>query len=446
LVIEEAKAQERTVAVATVNIQRVFRGMVDRNRIRFKSRNATEIQRIFRASMGRKKATSEKQARLDFRRYALKKYFCMQIQKCFRGYYSRKYRSNHSDRKRFIDDLEETGRRVREMMYDYSMNQAIREEKVAKEKQERDFEHYAGNLHHLLSTTQIRGVFNPPKEYMIQPTWRDVPVEDHVRASTRDLLRTRGIRKTEMIVDMNGTKKVPLRGLKSRLSIQASAPYDAIEKAMREKKMLHTIITKDKGTWFAGGKTDIINPKPVLLNSGDTYIDANLNPLLMKGVPESQAQLIESARTQKTLFQPPLERPFYNRAGGNKSSVHPNDLFDVIGDAEESGGVTKRAFGTGQRFGLSDNADYRPADGVAPEPPLRASVIRQTRPRINRLTVRARPTSVGDRMQDGYGLSGVADYEKAGTGSPSLPEQAIDPFASSDDEDYPNESMPVVAN
>lgn len=47
-----------------------------------------------------------------------------------------------------------------------------------------------------------------------------MPVEEHVRGVVKDLLRTRGIAHTGMVTDLNGTKKIPLKGLKYRLSIQ----------------------------------------------------------------------------------------------------------------------------------------------------------------------------------------------------------------------------------
>lgn len=408
---EVASSLAGDIRAHVITIQRCFRGKVDRDYIKYKSNNATDIQRCFRGLQGRIKAKNEASLRSDMHANSLKKYVVMQIQRCFRGFYSRKYKSNHSDRKKFIGDLEEIGRRVREMMYEYSTAQAVREEREQKAQQEREFEEYASNLHHLVSTNQIRGVFNPPKEYMIQPTWRDIPVEDHVRKTVRDLLKVRGVSKTGLTVDLNGTRKIPLRGLKSRMSLQASAPYEALEKDAHAKLTLHRILTADKEPWVAGGKTDIINNNAQPLNSGDPYVDSNLNPLLKKGVPASEEQLKESGRVQKTLWQPPLARPFYLNASGNKSSTLPNDLFDVIGDAQQSGGVTMRALGTSKRFGVPDSCDNRPPGGVLPEPPLRASIMRHTRPRVNKLTIRTKPAALME-TNDGYGLSGVVPYEK----------------------------------
>ncbi len=407
--VREAQASAGKIAAACANIQRVYRGRVARAFIRYKSGHATTIQRSFRGHLGRKRAANARQAKNEHRVLSLFTYFALQLQRSYRGYYSRKYRSNHADRKKFIGDLEETGRKVRAMMYNYAKEQAIREENEANEKAAKDFREYASNLHHLVSTKQIRGVFNPPEKYLEVPTWREEPVETHVRNTIRDLLRTRGVAKTGLVFDMNGTRKIPYVGVKNRLSVQASAPYDMLASDRRRTQLIHRLLTREKGMWFAGGRTDLINYKIEPLSTGDPYVDKNLNPLLQKGVPSSQKQLLESARLQKALFAPPPEKPFFNRTGGNMSAVHPNGLFDVIGDAQQSGGVTQRALGTTKRFGVPDNCDNRPPGGVLPEPPLRASTIRVTRKRKNNLKIRAKPIGLQATVQS-VGLAGVAPY------------------------------------
>lgn len=209
---------------------------------------------------------------------------------------------------------------------------------------------------------------------------KSMPIEEHVRGVVKDLLRTRGVAHTGMVTDINGTRKIPLKGLKYKLSIQASAPYDAVEQDEKRKKHLHKIITADKGGSFAaGGKTNLINQDTVPLNVGNPYMDPWANPMLVKGVPKDQKQLAESNLTFKPLFTAPftaLQQPFFSRAGGNKSTVAANDLFDTIAEAEETGGAIQRFKGTTGRFGLSANMDNRLDGGTIPKPPIRTSVIK----------------------------------------------------------------------
>ena len=84
-------------------------------------------------------------------------------------------------------------------------------------------------------------------------------------------------------------------------------------------------------------ENDLINP----------FMDCWANPLLVRGVPESQQQLLDSAISHKPLFiyNNQQQIPFYTRTGGNRNAVLPNDIFDVMADAEQSGGVILRNLG-----------------------------------------------------------------------------------------------------
>jgi len=151
-----------------------------------------------------------------------------------------------------------------------------------------------------------------------------------------------------------------------------------VEQDNKRKAMLHKIITADKGSFAAGGKTNLINQPTVPLSVGNPYMDPWANPMLVKGVPKDQKQLEESNRTFKPLFTAPftaLTQPFLPRAGGNKSTVLANDVFDTIAEAEETGGAIQRFRGSTGRFGLSTNMDNR-TDGTIPKPPIRTSVIK----------------------------------------------------------------------
>ena len=234
----------------------------------------------------------------------------------------------------------------------------------------------------MTSTKRIRGVFNPPPEFLNVPTLHDIAVEDHIRGVVRDLLRSRNmLTKTGLVPDLHGSRKIPLKGLKNRLSIQASAPYDAVRVDKQRTQLLHKLLTASKGSWQCGGKTTIIDHNDAPLCVGDPFVDAWGNPLKRRGVPESQKQLLESTYTRKALFVTHEERPFYVRTEGNKSSVLANDLFDVIAEAEESGGTAQRYMGTSARFGLPTSADNRPAggNGTIPAPPLRTSTVKNAR-------------------------------------------------------------------
>jgi myosin heavy subunit len=123
---------------------------------------ANVIERLFRGYSRRlffRKIQSLKQ---ESRRLATFTYFILQIQKSFRGYYSRKYRQNHANRKRYLQHVVLVGQEVRESMSAYAKKQIEDTEREKSAHKEKEFKQLTENLHHLVSTKQIRGVYQPP--------------------------------------------------------------------------------------------------------------------------------------------------------------------------------------------------------------------------------------------------------------------------------------------
>jgi hypothetical protein len=142
------------------------------------------------------------------------------------------------------------------------------------------------------------------------------------------------------------------------------------------------VLTIDREKAFCASRkaTDVTGKPLPPMSVGDPYMESWANPMLMRGVPQSTKEMLERATTRSTSpsYGPAPANPFVLAWDGNKSSVYPNQIFDVIADAEQSGGVTKRHLGTSARFGLSDNCDNRPL-GPLPAPPIRTTTIRPAR-------------------------------------------------------------------
>lgn len=358
-----------------VSIQRLYRGYQVRSWIQYQTVFAIEIQRIYRGYRGKMKAQREQIIKLQNRHDALINYFVLQIQRISRGFVSRRNKFDFYKRKSYINGVKEKGdfeREVTKLHIKQQMENIALEDDMKKDGKMKTF---ASNLHHLLSTQQIRGVYNPNPQYIPNPTLKDIPVEQHIRQSVRDLLRAKGITKRGLVTDINGTLRVPLPRRQNQLSIQASTPYYEKDRLLAREKAYLRILSRMKGNFFAGGKTNIINKDTEPMTKGDSYVDKWANPMTIRGVPENQKQLLESCRLRKPLFvknhlQP---IPFVSRTGGNKSTVHANDLFDTIADADVTGGAIHRHLGSSQRFGVPDNADNRPFGGDVPYPSLKRS-------------------------------------------------------------------------
>ena len=148
---------------------------------------ATEIKRVVRGHVGRRQAQLRLQEVRDSRQRSLFDYFTIQLQRCFRGYYSRKYKKDHSARRAYFKKVAEKNQEVLEMMSEYALVQvsvsisfapmmqighiwsfsysvfSIKQanQRAIQEEKERQFNVCAENMHHLVSTKNIPGVYKP---------------------------------------------------------------------------------------------------------------------------------------------------------------------------------------------------------------------------------------------------------------------------------------------
>jgi hypothetical protein len=81
---------------------------------------ANEIQRAFRGLLGRNIVRAKLRERGEDRQLSLFNYLCTQLQKCFRGYYSRKYKHDQARRKEYCRMLVEQGEMVRKGLQQYA--------------------------------------------------------------------------------------------------------------------------------------------------------------------------------------------------------------------------------------------------------------------------------------------------------------------------------------
>jgi hypothetical protein len=204
-------------------------------------------------------------------------------------------------------------------------------------------------------------------------------VEEHISTVAKESLKSKNrLRQTLDVMkpDINGTMKIPLKGLKNKLSLQASVPYDTVQKEQRLESRLNTlkILGQDKHflatsqdkrghsmrivedsrdqLFLAGGRSKLLQNTAASLNAGEPYTDPWMNPFNRRGERHPAPNVSNI--------------PFVSAVGGNKSTALPNNIFDVIADAEETGGSVKRHLGKSSRFGVPNNSDCR---DVLPKPP-----------------------------------------------------------------------------
>lgn len=169
---------------AIIKVQSVYRGSKVRERWHAVLQNCLLVQRCARGWLARVRTRA---LRFD-KNHRLNEVFfhhcAVIIQKFFRGWFSRKYLHNHYSRKAYIQKVEKRGEWTKEYLERYRANQEV-EAKMEEESQMRnEFNNLAGELHHLISTKSIAGVYNPPYNDML-PRAFDKPIEQHLREACK---------------------------------------------------------------------------------------------------------------------------------------------------------------------------------------------------------------------------------------------------------------------
>ena len=70
--------------------------------------------------MGRRRSKAAVEVKEDEMQLKVFEYFIIQIQKMFRGYYSRRYKKNHASRKKYLKDVTQKGEEVRRQLAEYA--------------------------------------------------------------------------------------------------------------------------------------------------------------------------------------------------------------------------------------------------------------------------------------------------------------------------------------
>mmetsp|Transcript_7474 Transcript_7474/g.10485 ORF Transcript_7474/g.10485 Transcript_7474/m.10485 type:complete len:382 (-) Transcript_7474:60-1205(-) len=167
---------------AVTKIQSVYRASKVRERWHELLRCCLLIQRVARGWLARSRSEalleeSVKKADMIFFHHC-----ASVVQKFFRGWWSRKRLHDYHGRKAYLKSIEKRGewtvdvlRRAHEMQQEQS-----RAQEEANMRSE--FDKLAGELHHLVSTRSIAGVYNPPYNDTL-PRAFDKPIEQHLRDS-----------------------------------------------------------------------------------------------------------------------------------------------------------------------------------------------------------------------------------------------------------------------
>jgi hypothetical protein len=103
----------------------------------------------------------------------------------FRGYYSRKYYHDYHARKAYIETVVEKNGK----MLTFLANEQITIQRAQNARDQQNhydqFKSVTSNLHHLISTKSIPGIYKTPNQFEPTQTVFNVNIENHLKTMTR---------------------------------------------------------------------------------------------------------------------------------------------------------------------------------------------------------------------------------------------------------------------
>jgi hypothetical protein len=169
---------------AIIKVQSVYRGSKVRERWHAVLHNALLVQRLSRGWLARVRTRALRLERTKRLNDVFFHHCATIIKKFYRGWWSRRYLHDYYGRKAYLEKVEKRGDWTKEYLTRYQSNMET-EAKMEEERQMRaEFDNLAGELHHLVSTKSIAGVYNPPFNDML-PRAFEKPIEQHLRDSCR---------------------------------------------------------------------------------------------------------------------------------------------------------------------------------------------------------------------------------------------------------------------
>lgn len=167
---------------AVTKVQSVYRASKTRNAWHAVIGAALLVQRVARGWIARSRTKSIR----ILRNQQLTSRFFMHcaavIQKFFRGWWSRKHLHDYHGRKKYLHTIEKRGDWTSEYLAEEHKEKLAVAKMEEEEKMRQEFNNLAGELHHLVSTKTIPGVYNPPYNDAL-PRAFEKPIEQHLRDS-----------------------------------------------------------------------------------------------------------------------------------------------------------------------------------------------------------------------------------------------------------------------
>jgi hypothetical protein len=187
--IDSAEALRFQEYEAALTLQNSARRAISNRAYCNSRRCAIAIARSYRGFLGRTSFLKECDKRDVAVRNSFYGFLATVIQKVYRGHFSRRYKSDFAQRKRFLQGIVEKGERLRQELDAYHRDLLVRQQEAHLLEQEQQFEKIAYGLHHLVSTACSPGIFQSPYYKLLGSSCFGVPIEQHLKSAGKGTLR-----------------------------------------------------------------------------------------------------------------------------------------------------------------------------------------------------------------------------------------------------------------
>ena len=191
---------------SAITIQKNVRKLLCRKRFILLQREALEVQKAFRGYLARASHQKDVEEQNDNLMKQFFEYHVTIISRHWRGYKCRKYVMDYHANKKWLEKTKKLNEETLVALKEQAQKKQYELDRQNEENQRKKFINIAKNLHHLVSTKHIPGVYNVP--YLpaeLKPQVYNADIEEHLKSIFKSSLRKKGgIRSME-----NDGAKVP---------------------------------------------------------------------------------------------------------------------------------------------------------------------------------------------------------------------------------------------
>jgi hypothetical protein len=177
---------------AAIRIQKKVRKLLCRKRFILLKEVALEIQKNLKGYLARESHWKSVNFLSNDMNNQFFAYHATMIKKHWLGYRCRKNKLDYKERKRYLEIIKRKNEESLAQLREYTLAVQFETERKKEEEQKKYFNKIASNLHHLVSTNSIPGVYNPRfVSEEAKPQVYNADIETHLKAVFKNNLKSK---------------------------------------------------------------------------------------------------------------------------------------------------------------------------------------------------------------------------------------------------------------